>query len=50
MKDKAAELRAGLDAWRKSVGAQMPVPAPANYDPAETEEWMRDRFQRQAER
>lgn len=50
MKDKAAELRAGLNAWRKSVGAQMPVPAPANYDPAKTEEWMRDRFQRQAER
>jgi arylsulfatase A-like enzyme len=48
--DKAAELRRDLDAWRKSVGAQMPVPAPENYDPAKTEEWMRDRFHRQSER
>jgi arylsulfatase A-like enzyme len=48
--DKAAELRRDFDTWRKSVGAQMPVPAPENYDPAKTEEWMRDRFQRQSER
>jgi arylsulfatase A-like enzyme len=47
---KAAELRADLEAWRKSVGAQMPIPVPANYDPAKTEEWMRDWFQRQVER
>jgi len=48
--DKAAELRRDLDTWRKSVGAQMPIPAPEDYDPAKTEEWMRDRFQRQSER
>lgn len=48
--DKAAELRRALDAWRKSAGAQMPLPAPDNYDPAKTEEWMRDRFQRQSAR
>lgn len=47
---KTAELRADLDAWRKSVGAQMPVATPENYNPAKTEEWMRDRFQRQGER
>jgi len=47
--DKAAELRHELDTWRKSVGAQMPTPAPENYDPAKTEEWMRDRFHRQSE-
>jgi len=50
LSDKAAELRRDLDTWRKSAGAQMPVPAPENYDPAKTEEWMRDRFQRQSER
>jgi len=48
--DRAAELRRDLDAWRKAVGAQMPIPAPENYDPAKTEQWMRDRFQRQSER
>jgi arylsulfatase A len=48
--DKAAELRRDLDTWRKSVGAQMPSPAPENYDPAKTDEWMRDRFQRQSDR
>jgi len=48
--DQAAELRRDLDTWRKSVGAQMPIAAPENYDPAKTEEWMRDRFQRQSER
>lgn len=48
--DKASELRRDLEAWRKSVGAQMPVPAPDNYDPAKTEEWMRERFQRQGGR
>lgn len=48
--DKASELRRDLEAWRKSVGAQMPVPAPENYDPAKTEEWMRERFQRQGAR
>jgi arylsulfatase A-like enzyme len=48
--DKAVELRRDLDTWRKSVGAQMPIPAPENYDPAKTEEWMRDRFQRQSDR
>jgi arylsulfatase A-like enzyme len=48
--DKAVELRRDLDTWRKSVGAQMPIPALENYDPAKTEEWMRDRFQRQSER
>lgn len=50
MPEKAEELRRNLDAWRKSVGAQMPVATPENYDPAKTEEWMRDRFQRQSER
>jgi arylsulfatase A len=30
---KTAELRARLEAWRKSVGAQLPTPNP-NYDPA----------------
>lgn len=34
MPDKAAELRAKLDAWRKAVGAQMPTPNP-NYDPTQ---------------
>ena len=48
--DKTAELRREFAAWRKSAGAQMPVPDPANYDPAKTEEWMRDRFQRQSAR
>lgn len=48
--DKAGELRRELDTWRKSVGAQMPVPAPENYDPAKTDEWMRDRFRRQSDR
>lgn len=31
--DKARELRAKLEAWRRSVGAQRPVPNPA-HDPA----------------
>ena len=44
--EKAAELQWDLAAWRKAVGAQMPVAAPENYDPAKTEEWMRDRFRR----
>ena len=48
--EKAAELRRDLDAWRRSVGAQMPVAAPENYDPAKTDEWMRDRFHRQSDR
>lgn len=48
--NKTAELRRDLEAWRKSVGAQMPIPAPENYDPAKTEDWMRERFQRQSER
>jgi len=48
--DKAAELRRDFETWRKSAGAQMPVPAPENYDPAKTDEWMRDRFQRQSDR
>lgn len=43
MPAKAAELKRDLAAWRQSVGAQMPVPDPANYDPAATEEWMRNR-------
>jgi len=34
--DKAKELRARLHAWRKEVGAQMPVPNP-NHDPARPE-------------
>jgi len=50
LSEKAAELRRDLATWRKSVGAQMPIPAPENYDPAKTEEWMRDRFHRQSER
>ncbi|MFN7933972.1 MAG: sulfatase [Bryobacteraceae bacterium] len=50
MKAKVAELKRDLAAWRESVGAQMPVPTPDAYDPAKTEEWMRDRFQRQGER
>jgi len=50
LSDKADEMRRDLDAWRKSVSAQMPIPAPENYDPAKTDEWMRDRFQRQSER
>jgi arylsulfatase A-like enzyme len=50
LSDKAAELRRDLDTWRESVGAQMPIPAPENYDPAKTEEWMRDRFHRQSDR
>ena len=33
MPDKAKELRAMLENWRQSVGAQMPTPNP-NYDPA----------------
>ena len=49
-KAKVAELKRDLAAWRESVGAQMPVPTPDAYDPAKTEEWMRDRFQRQGER
>jgi len=48
--EKAAELRRDLEAWRKSVGAQMPIPTPENYDPAKTEEWMRERFHRQSQR
>lgn len=44
--EKAAELQRDLAAWRKAVGAQMPVAAPENHDPAKTEEWMRDRFRR----
>jgi arylsulfatase A len=47
---KAAELRRELDAWRESAGAQMPAPAPENFDPAKTEAWMQDRFHRQAGR
>jgi arylsulfatase A-like enzyme len=47
---KASELRRDLAAWRKSVGAQMPIPDPKNYDPAKTEEWMHDRFHRQSQR
>ena len=50
MKVKAAELKRDLAAWREAVGAQMPVATPDAYDPAKTEEWMRDRFQRQGER
>jgi len=49
-REKAAELRSGLAAWRKSVGAQMPIPAPEQYDPRKTEEWMQDRFRRQSGR
>jgi arylsulfatase A len=48
--DKAAELRSDLGTWRRSVGAQMPIPAPENYDPAKTDDWMRDRFHRQSNR
>ena len=40
---KARELQADLAAWRKSAGAQMPVPDPGNYDPRKTEEWKRSR-------
>lgn len=47
---KAAELRNDLAAWRKAVGAQMPIPAPEQYDPRQTEEWMHDRFRRQSGR
>jgi arylsulfatase A len=43
MPAKAAELKRDLAAWRQSVGAQMPIPDPANYNPAATEEWMRNR-------
>lgn len=50
LRDKAAELRSDLDTWRKSVDAQMPTPAPENYDPAKTDGWMRDRFHRQSDR
>jgi arylsulfatase A len=48
--DKVAGLRRDLAAWRKSVGAQMPVPTPENYDAEKTEKWMSDRFSRQSER
>jgi len=48
--EKAKELHAALAAWCKSVGAQMPIPTPENYNPAATEEWMRERFRRQSER
>ncbi|MBI5775334.1 MAG: sulfatase [Verrucomicrobia bacterium] len=36
MPEKAAALRTRLHAWRKEVGAQMPVPNP-NHDPARPE-------------
>ena len=35
---KAEELRAKLDTWRKSVGANMPTENP-DYDPARAHEW-----------
>jgi uncharacterized sulfatase len=38
MPEKAAELQGKLAAWRKSVGAKMPIPNP-NYDPARADEW-----------
>ena len=38
MPDKTAELLAEFQAWRKSVGAQMPTPNP-NYDPARAHEF-----------
>jgi arylsulfatase A-like enzyme len=46
---KAEELRNDLHAWLRSVGAQMPTPAPENYDPRKTEEWKKARARRQAE-
>ena len=36
--DRAAALKARLDAWRKSVNAAMPSPNP-DYDPARAGEW-----------
>jgi arylsulfatase A-like enzyme len=41
MPEQVRELRDDLRAWRKRVGAQMPVPDPANYDPRKIVEWMR---------
>jgi len=38
MPEKAAELQGKLAAWRKSVGAKMPVPNP-DYDPARANKW-----------
>ncbi len=40
MPEKARALKAELDAWRKSVGAQMPTPNP-NYDPSKATQVVR---------
>jgi len=38
--DKAAELRAKLEAWRQSVNVELPQPNP-DYDPSRAQEWGR---------
>lgn len=40
MPSKATELREKLTAWRKAIGAKMPMPNP-DYDPARAHEWAR---------
>ena len=39
--EAACDAVRGAGAWRKAVGAQMPIPDPANYDPRKIVDWMR---------